>query len=93
LKTPSATATGYFDSDQPFAIVLDVAAFYACSLESSLQRAQRHAVDSAKLASRQPARYKLIHQPLDLLARAPAAWFNFFGFRHQPTSPNSPTKW
>jgi hypothetical protein len=52
LKIPSATAAGYFDYDQPFAIASDVVGFYACSLESSLQRAQCHAVDSAKLASR-----------------------------------------
>ncbi len=36
---------------------------------------------------------KLTHKPLDLLPRAPAPCFNFFGFRHPPTSTNSAAKW
>jgi hypothetical protein len=36
---------------------------------------------SLKLASRQAACYKLTDDLLDLLPRAPSAWFNFFGFR------------
>jgi hypothetical protein len=93
LKIPYATATGYFDSNQPFAIALDVAGSLAFSIESSLQRAQRHAVNPAKLAARQAAPCELTHQPLDLLPRAPAAWFNFFGLRHPPTSANSAANW
>jgi hypothetical protein len=44
-------STNYFDSHQPFAIALDIARLGSFSLESSLQRAQRHSVDSAELAS------------------------------------------
>jgi hypothetical protein len=40
-----------FDSHQPFAIALDIARRGSFSLKSSLQRAQRHSVDSAELAS------------------------------------------
>jgi hypothetical protein len=38
--------------------------------------------DPAKLASRQTAGYKLTYQQLDLLPRAPSAWFHFLVFRH-----------
>jgi hypothetical protein len=46
-----AAPTHYFDSRQPFAIALDIAGLCSSSLESSLQRAQRHCVDPAELAS------------------------------------------
>jgi hypothetical protein len=46
-----AAPTSYFDSHQPFAIALDIAGPGSFSLKSSLQRAQRHSVDSAELAS------------------------------------------
>src|SRR5207244_8299975 len=46
-----AAPTHYFDSHQPFAIALDIAGLCSSSLESSLQRAQRHCVDPAELAS------------------------------------------
>jgi hypothetical protein len=47
----SAAPTNYFDSHQPFAIALNIARLGSFSLESSLQRAQPHAVDSAELTS------------------------------------------
>jgi hypothetical protein len=77
-----AVPTDYFDSHQPFVIALAAAGFYSLSFESSLQRAQRHSVDPAELASCQATGSKLTHKPLDLLARAPPARFNFFGFCH-----------
>jgi hypothetical protein len=46
-----AGPTNYFDSHQPFAIALHIAGLYWSSLESSLQRAQRHCVHPAELAS------------------------------------------
>jgi hypothetical protein len=46
-----AAPTDYFDAHQLFAIALDIAGLGSFSPESSLQRAQRHSVDPAKLAS------------------------------------------
>jgi hypothetical protein len=88
-----AAPTDYFDSHQPFAIALDVAPLYSLSLESSLQRPQRHSVDPAEFASDQATGSKLSDKPLNLLPGTPPARFNFFGFRHPPTSAKSTTKW
>jgi hypothetical protein len=67
---------------------------YWLSLKSALQRLQRHSVDPAELASRQATTSKLSYKPLDLLSSTPPpARFNFFGFRHPPTSAKSMTKW
>jgi hypothetical protein len=88
-----AAPTDYFDSHQPFGIALAAAGFYSLSFESSLQRAQRHSVDPAELASCQATGSKLTHKPLDLLPRAPPTRFNFFGFCHPPTSAKSAAKW
>jgi hypothetical protein len=88
-----AAPTDYFDSHQPFAIGLDVARLYSLSLESSLQRAQRHSGDPAERASCQATSSKLSDKPLDLLPSTPPARFNSFGFRHPPTSAKSATKW
>jgi hypothetical protein len=88
-----AAPTDYFDSHQLFAIALDLAWLGSFSLEPSLQRAQRHSVDPAELASRQATCSELTDKPLDLLPRAPPARFNFFGFRHPSTSANSAEKW
>jgi hypothetical protein len=88
LVIPCAAPAGYFDSEQPFASRLDIAGFYSLSIESSLQGVQRHSANSAKLAPWQATGYKLSHKPLDLLARAPTSWSNFFRFCHPPTSTN-----
>jgi hypothetical protein len=75
---------------------LDVAGFYWLSLKSALQGLERHSVDPAELASPKTTTSKLSYKPLDLLPSTPPPArfkFNFFGFRHPPTSAKSTTKW
>jgi hypothetical protein len=88
-----AAPTDYFDSHQPFAIGLDAAGLYSFSLESALQRLQRHAVDpqnSLRERSLVATHLQAVGTPAKY---APSAQFNFFGFRHPSTSAKSTTKW
>jgi hypothetical protein len=51
LTIRGAVPSDYFDSHQLFAIALETSGLGSFSPESSLQGAQRHSVDPAKLAS------------------------------------------
>jgi hypothetical protein len=64
-RDPLCRPTDYFDSDQAFAIDLDVVGFYSVSPESALQHLQRHSPHPAELALRQAISSKLAYKPIE----------------------------
>lgn len=75
---PSGIAPDHFNSHQPSVIGSDIGALFSFSLESTLQRAQRHSAEPAELASGQTTGSILSHQALNLVASPPPARLNFF---------------